>query len=250
MIRVTLGSPLLADLPEDCAGAHGKLLLPDPGEALAAFERRLDGEGEKPVTRTYTVRHARPTRHEMDVDFVAHNKAGPASAWALAVRPGDFCAFAGPATAKLVDPRADWYLIAADMSALPAAAATLEALPRDAIGVAVFEITDEADRQVIDAPVGIAQHWLLHTDPHRSSDAQARLVRNLAWPDGRVQTMIAGESGAVRELRTLVRRERGVAKEDAYASGYWQIGLHEDAHQKIKREQNEADERVLTGGSA
>ena len=40
---------------------------------------------------------------------------------------------------------ADWYLVAADMSALPLAAATLEAMPRDARGVALLEVTSEAD---------------------------------------------------------------------------------------------------------
>lgn len=234
MIRLTVTAPELAGVPAGCEGANCKILLPEAGETRAAFAARLT-EGPRPVTRTYTVRHWRPELLEMDVDFVDHGDGGPASAFALRAQPGDFLGLAGPGPAKITDFVADWYLVAADMSALPVAAAVLEAMPRDARGVAIFEVTDPADRQQIDAPAGIEQHWLIQPDPHQPSTAQEALIRSLPWPEGRVQTCVAGESGAIKALRAYLHQERGLDRGDTYISGYWKIGLVEDEHQQMKR---------------
>ena len=234
MIRVTLESPELKDIPAGCEGAHCKIMLPAMGQCRDSFARQL-ADGPRPVTRTYTVRYARPGSGEIDIDFVAHGEEGPASAWAHAARPGRFCGFAGPGSIKLTGFYADWYLVAADMSALPVAAATLEAMPRDAKGLAIFEITDERDRQGIDAPPGIDIEWLVQPDPHTASDAQERRIRSLNWPDGTVQACIAGESGVIRALRAFLHNEKALPKKDTYISGYWKIGLVEDEHRRMKR---------------
>ncbi|MEM9902453.1 MAG: siderophore-interacting protein [Pseudomonadota bacterium] len=244
MIRVTLTGPHLASIPADCAGGHFKLFLPEAGQSEADFATQM-AEGPRPTARTYTVRHARPEVAEIDVDFVAHGDEGPASAWAEAAKTGSFCGFAGPGAPKLIDFDADWYLIAADMSALPVAAASLEALPADARGLAVFEITSAADRQEIEGPAGVEQKWFVHDDPHTQSDQQLDLIRALDWPAGSVRTMIAGETGVIRALRLLTRGERGVDRKQSYVSGYWRIGLAEDEHQKVKRQETEQDERTL-----
>jgi NADPH-dependent ferric siderophore reductase len=234
MIRVTFAGEALAGLPEGREGANCKIMLPEPGEYRAAFEARFV-DGPTPVRRTYTVRHHRPAQLEMDIDFVDHGDQGPASAWARAAQPGAFLGFAGPGPAKLSDFHADYYLVAADMSALPVAAATLEAMPRDAKGLALFEITSEADQQAIQIPEGVEARWMLHPDPHQASDAMIDAVRALDWPEGRVQTCIAGEHSAMRNLRSYLIGEKGLTKKDAYIAGYWKIGLVEDDHQALKR---------------
>ncbi|MDX2484525.1 MAG: siderophore-interacting protein [Pseudodonghicola sp.] len=240
MIRLTLTGPDLADVRNGCEGANCKILLPEAGQTREGFAHQIK-QGPRPVTRTYTVRHWRPEVLELDVDFVDHGTEGPASAFANRAVPGDFCGFAGPGPVKLAGLTADWYLVAADMSALPVAAATLEAMPRDARGVAIFEVTDPADRQQIDAPEGIVQHWLPHPDPHRPSQAQETLIRALDWPkdpDVRVQTCIAGESAVIKSLRAYLHQDRGLPRKDTYISGYWKIGLVEDEHQVEKRRDN------------
>ena len=234
MIRVTFAGPELEGISGDCAGAHCKIMLPAAGQSRADFADQL-ANGPRPVTRTYTVRHIRPETQEMDIDFVAHGDEGPASAWAQRADLGDFCGFAGPGSIKLTEFYADWYLVAADMSALPVAAATLEAMPRDAKGLAVIEITDEDDRQAIDAPPSIKIKWLINPDPHAPSNAQEQLIRSLDWPDGVVQTCIAGESSVIRAFRSFLHNEKGLPKKDTYISGYWKIGLVEDEHQQMKR---------------
>jgi len=234
MIRVTFAGPELADIPSGCEGAHCKIMLPGEGQTRENFARQLL-DGPRPTTRTYTIRSARLEAGEIDIDFVAHGDEGPASAWALKAEPGSFCGFAGPGNVKLTEFYADWYLVAADMSALPVAAATLEAMPRDAKGLALIEITSDDDRKGIDAPPGIDIRWLIHPDPHTSSDAQEQLIRSLDWPAGTIQTCIAGESGVIRALRHFLHNEKSLPKADTYISGYWKIGLIEDEHQQMKR---------------
>lgn len=234
MIRVTFAGPELEDFPLGREGGNCKLMLPEPQETRAGFETRMS-DGPPPARRTYTVRAFRPDMLEMDIDFVAHGDNGPASRWASHAKPGDFLGFMGPSMPKVMDFTADWYLVAADPSALPVAAVTLEAMPRDATGVAIFEITAEQDKQEINAPKGIDIHWLVHANPSRSSLAQETFVRAFEWPEGRVQTCIAGESGVIRALRLFLHREKEVPREDTYISGYWKIGLVEDDHQKMKK---------------
>ncbi len=234
MIRVTFGGPELGGFPADREGANCKLMFPDVGESRDTFAARISNE-KSPVRRTYTVRHYRADVQELDIDFVDHGDTGPASRWACAAEPGDFLAFGGPGPAKVTEYSADWYLVAADLSALPVAAVTLEAMPRDAKGLALFEVTSLEDQQPIDAPKGVEIHWVMHPTPSTPSDAQEAFIRALPWPEGRVQTCIAGESGVIRTLRGFLHQEKQVPRGDTYISGYWKIGLIEDEHQQMKR---------------
>lgn len=234
MIRVTFAGPELTDFPEGREGGNCKLLIPEQGETRQAFEARV-AQGPAPTRRTYTVRSYRAEKQELDIDFVAHGDNGPASRWASRAKPGSFLGFMGPSPAKVTDFSADWYLIAADPSAIPVAATTLEAMPRDAKGVAIFEITDEADKQDIATPKGVNVHWLVHPQPNSASKQQEDFIRNIDWPKGRIQTCIAGESGVIKSLRAFLHREMNVPRADTYISGYWKIGLVEDEHQQMKR---------------
>ena len=239
MIRVTFAGPELQGIPAGREGANCKIMLPAEGQSRDDFAAQLQ-DGHRPTTRTYTVRHFREETLEMDIDFVAHGDEGPASAWALKAKPGDFLGFAGPGTVKVTHYSADFYIVAADSSALPVAAATLEAMPGDAKGVAIFEIPTEADRQDIAMPSGIEAYWFVHADPHVASTAQQDFIRSMPWPKGRIQTCIAGENSVIKDMRTFLLREKGLTKDDAYIAGYWKIGLIEDEHQKMKRQEAEA----------
>lgn len=234
MRRITFTGPELADIPQDRAGGNCKIMLPEPGETKEDFQKRLV-EGPAPVRRTFTVRTLRSNPLEMDIDFVAHGTEGPASRWALGAEPGSFLGFAGPSAPKVTHFDADWYLVAADPSALPVAAATLEAMPSDARGIAIFEITHEDDRLELQAPEGIEMHWLIHPSPMQPSTAQEEMIRKLDWPSGRIQTCIAGESGVIRSLRHFLHNEKNVPRVDTYISGYWKIGMVEDEHQVFKK---------------
>lgn len=235
MIRVVFAGPELDGFPSGRDGGNCKLMIPENGETKEHFVERLSS-GPPPVRRTYTVRKFDAFTQELSIDFVAHGDEGPASRWASSVRAGGFLGFAGPSEPKFIDFDADWYLVAADPSAIPVAAVALEAMPRGAKGVAIFEITSALDQQEIDAPAGIEIHWLVHSDPHKASTRQEDLIKAIEWPQGRVKTCIAGESAVIRSLRDFLINEKQVPREDTYISGYWKIGLIEDQHQKAKRD--------------
>jgi NADPH-dependent ferric siderophore reductase len=234
MIRITCAASWIRTLEPGIEGAHFKLFLPQKDQAMDAFVQQLQ-DGPRPDVRTYTIRHIRPESGEMDVDFVDHGDSGPASAWARRCNVGDAAGFAGPGPVKLQTFYADFYVVAADMSALPVAAATLEAMPRGAKGVAYLETTSDADRQNINVPDGIEMHWFINPLPHQPATQSIERIVALPTFDGSVQTCIAGESSMIKALREEIINRRGVSKADAYISGYWKIGLGEDEHQKAKR---------------
>ena len=237
MIRVVFAGPELDGFPSGRDGGNCKLMIPNVDESKTKFLKRLQN-GPPPIKRTYTVRKFDEALQELSIDFVAHGDEGPASRWASHAKAGDFLGFMGPSPAKVTEFNADWYLVAADPSAIPVAAVALEAMPRDAKGVAVFEITAPEDRQDIDAPKGIDVHWLIHPDPHTPSAAQVNFIKSMPWPEGRVQTCIAGESSVIRALRDFLANEKHVPRADTYISGYWKIGLVEDQHQQAKRNES------------
>ncbi|WP_305983676.1 siderophore-interacting protein [Roseibium sp. MMSF_3544] len=238
MIRVTFAGPELEGFPLNHEGANCKLVLPRDGESRDDFDAYFapDGPEEKvhPV-RTYTVRAFREEGRELDIDFVAHGDEGPATRWAQTAKPGSFLGFFGPSQPKMTEFYADWYLVAADLSAMPVAEATLEAMPDSAKGIAIFEVPSEDDIREITTPEGIEIKWLIHPDAHAPSSAQVDFIKALDWRPGVVQTCIAGESSVIRTLRDYLHNDRKLPKKDTYISGYWKIGLVEDEHQKMKR---------------
>ncbi|MEN7342132.1 MAG: siderophore-interacting protein [Pseudomonadota bacterium] len=239
MIRVTLTGDALADFPSGREGANCKLLIPDGNESRESFATRLS-EGPAPTRRTYTVRHYRAESRELDIDFVAHGDTGPAAGWALRAQQGAFIGFMGPSKPKISSFDADWYFVAADPSAIPVAAATLEAMPRDAKGLAILEVPSREDQQAIDTPSGVQMHWLVQPTPHEPSTQQVEFLQSIDIPRCRIKTCIAGESGIVKKIRTLLRETAAIRKRDMYASGYWKRGLVEDEHQREKRAQSTA----------
>ncbi len=234
MQRVTLGGTDLSGFPPGQEGNYIKLMIPPAGTSMVNFRTALENGDKNAPRRTYTVRHHRPADNELDVDFVVHEGGGPACNWALAAQSGDCVGVGGPGPIKFPDHKAGWFLFGADMSALPAAAAALENLPKNAVGHALFEITCEDDIQEVNAPEGIEIHWLIHDHPHTSSTQQLDLFKALTWPDATPGVFVAGEFTAVAGLRAYLLDEKGLDKRSIYVSSYWKIGLVEDEHRIAK----------------
>jgi len=128
MLRVTFSGDALLGFPVNAASANIKLLLPHADQDEQAYRDSLQGAGIKPVKRTYTVVEYREIENELDIDFALHADAGPATRFAINAQPGDTVGIAGPSSPKLVDAAADWFLIAGDMTALPAIDANIKLL--------------------------------------------------------------------------------------------------------------------------
>lgn len=229
MRRVTLGGESLRDYPADWPAAAIKLIMPLPGERHS----RLPTRGERgpvwpdletpPLFRPYTLRRFDPEAMELDLDVVLHGES-PGSVWASTAQPGDTVTFFGPTHYWFADPTADAYLLFGDESALPAMAAILESLPRDARAQAFIEVLDRSDEQPIDAGPGVEVHWL-HRGDAAAGDPELleTAARSVTWPVGRVKGWAAGETGVVRTLRRYFKNERELPGEDVHAMGYWRL---------------------------
>ncbi|WOD09907.1 siderophore-interacting protein [Pseudomonas sp. NyZ704] len=220
MLRVTLGGDGMLDFPEDQAGGYIKLM----------FDA---GPENKPLMRTYTIREQRVG--EIDVDFVLHSDGGPASHWAAHCQTGDSILVGGPGAKKPLDHSADYFVLAGDMTALPAISVNIEALPADARGTAILEVIDQADIQQLNAPAGMELIWLINPEPGHRPEALAERMRQLPWPDGRVNVWAACEFTGMRALRQYFREERQVDRADLYISSYWKHGSNEDQHKQLKQ---------------
>ncbi len=233
MLRVTLGGEALADFPRDQEGGYVKLNLPPlPGT-------------QKPTVRTYTIRNQRCGVNgvEIDVDFALHTaqdgSAGPATEWAMAAKAGEVILVGGPGAAKPLPSGAARYVVAGDMTALPAIGANLERLDREARGVVFLEIQHEDDRQDIDHPAGVEIRWLVNPQPGTQPNLLEQNVRSLDWEDG-TYAWAACEFSSMRALRSYLLDEQGLGRDALYISSYWKSGLNEDSHKLVKREDAEA----------
>ncbi|GAB3698952.1 siderophore-interacting protein [Mariniluteicoccus flavus] len=174
----------------------------------------------RPTIRSYTLRAWRPEANELDLDFVVHGTEGVAGPWALATRPGDAVALIDQGCGWAF-PTAGWSLLAADETGLPAVAGILRDLPRDARGVALVEVTDEADAQEVEPPEGFRVVWLVRAPAEAPG---ARVLAELATLDLAADdhhAFAVGESGLATGVRRHLVRERGWAKGDVTFCGYW-----------------------------
>lgn len=235
MLRVILtgDDEELDGFPEGQESANFKLVLPKAGQSEIPGPPWNDED--KPIIRTYTLRNYDAATREVSVDFVIFGEPGPGAQWASEAKVGDPVGFAGPGPAKLPDEDADWYLIGGDMSALPAASAILERLPKDAKGYAIFKVLSEEDMQELTMPAGMDVQWVIDPDPTTLAQSLIDAIDAAPWLDGSPAVWIAGEGGAMRTLRRIMKKERDVDRRRLYVSAYWEIGMNEDRHQVVKR---------------
>ena len=220
MLRVTLGGSGLTDFPPDQESAYVKLVFPQPAEA-------------RPIVRTYTVSAQR--RDEIDVDFALHTAEGPATAWTLSALPGNQILVGGPGPKTLINNDADWFLLAGDMTALPAIKVNLAYLPEHAQGYVVLEVVNENDIQPLNVPSGIEVHWVVNSNPAVAGSPLLDRVKRLTWLPGQPAVWAACEFHSMRVLRKYFKLERQLPKDRLYISSYWKIGSTEDQH-KIEKQ--------------
>jgi NADPH-dependent ferric siderophore reductase len=178
------------------------------------------------VKRRYTIRNARPSVGEFDLDALLHGTGpSPGAKWAASARPGDAVDFVGPrGRLELTD--ADWHLFVGDESALPAIVELVEALPSEQAATAVLEVGDATDELPLCRPGGgeLGTHWV-----HRGSalpgrpDLLAAALSRLPAQAGTGHGYLLGESRAMVALRPRLR-EHGLADAAIYLKGYWNLG--------------------------
>jgi NADPH-dependent ferric siderophore reductase len=258
-------------------GTHGldqriKIVLPLPGIGITPLDetdwfsawRTLPDELRNPI-RTYTVRAVRSACSEIDVDFVLHGDAGPASRWVQGARIGDELCIVGP-DSRGEDPSVgiEWkpgsaksILMAGDETATPAICSILASLPRSAQGCAFLEVPSESDAVATGAPDGVQVTWLPRgdqahgsaldpavrawthnfiTDAHRGPDvSDVDIDQEILWevPEpssrgGELYAWLAGEASLIKTLRRFLVSETGLDRHQVAFMGYWRAGRAEN----------------------
>ncbi|MCX5056889.1 siderophore-interacting protein [Streptomyces sp. NBC_00452] len=249
LVRVTFGGDDLHAFHSDGCDQSLSLFLPHPGQREPAVPCELGEswwqgwrelpDGVRAVMRSYTLRALRrepDEPDEIDIDFVLHTPAGPASAWAARAAAGDRVVLLGPAIA---DNRAirfrppedtDLTLIWGDETALPAVSAILESLPAGARARVWLEVPDSGDIQ--DLPTGADAEitWLVRdaSGAEGSPMALGALRGAQLPPAEHPYVWIAGESGCVKALRRHFVGERGIDRRRVTFVGYWRRGMSEE----------------------
>lgn len=237
MRRLTLAGEVLQQWPNNSDGGYFKLCFSADGQAL----QQLPEDGIRPLMRTYTIRRLRPQQQQLDVDVMLHGDqqhSGPASRWAAQAEVGSHIMIAGPGPAKS-PAAASGYLLAGDMTALPAISAHLENLPDDAQGHAVIAVPETADQLTLRHPAGINLHWLHHQKDLLAKIQSLELAQDLAvW--------VACEFDQMRAIRQFVRQQLQLPRQQTYLSSYWKQGRSEDEHKVIKQQDLASSETEIT----
>ncbi|MFE7166227.1 siderophore-interacting protein [Streptomyces sp. NPDC057616] len=246
LLRVTFGGEDLHAFRSGGCDQSLSLFLPHPGQREPAVPYELGDswwqawrelpDGVRAVMRSYTLRSLRRDPDEIDIDFVLHTPAGPASRWAARAAAGDRVVLLGPA---LADNRAirfrppadtDLLLLWGDGTAVPAVSAILESLPAGTRARAWLEVRDAGDIQDLATEADAEITWLVQdANGVEGSPMALDALRSAQLPPAeRPYAWIAGESGCVKQLRRHLVGERGIDRRRVTFVGYWRQGLSEE----------------------
>lgn len=253
-VRVTLGGDTLEHFAphgndhriklilQHADGSYGDFGIKDsPPPSLTDWYTRwrtLPDEHRNPI-RTYTPSAVRPSEREIDIDFVLHEPAGPATAWASNAQLGDELIVVGP------DNRAEdstggmdfqpgdarRLLLAADESGLPAVRNILQRLPKSTAASVFLEVPTAAD--CVPLPTGntdVVVTWLVRGE-HPYGERLTQAID--AWAvaaeiSGSFYAWVAGESTTVKTIRRHLVRQCDLPPSSITFSGYWKIGKAEN----------------------
>jgi Siderophore-interacting FAD-binding domain/Siderophore-interacting protein len=130
------GDGLAEFAPVPFTDGYVNVAIPPAGAPYAApfalDELRSLPREQRPFRRRYTVRRWDAAARRLTLEIVVHSDTGAGGPWVAGADQGDALVFTGPAGAYRPDPQADWHLMVGDESALPAIAASLEAVPAGA----------------------------------------------------------------------------------------------------------------------
>ncbi|WP_321861354.1 siderophore-interacting protein [Pseudomonas paraveronii] len=218
MRRITLAGPELAGFVSLGSDDHIKLMFPQNAAEQAALQSptfSIKGDGPQPAMRDYTPRRFDLSLGELDIDFVLHGD-GPASTWAEQAQVGQHLYIGGPRGSMIVPDIFDSYLLIGDETALPAIARRLEELPTGRKVLAVIEIADAAEQQVLQSAAEVEVIWVL-----RGQVDLLDTVRTLTLPSGALYTFVAMETKLSRQVRRVLLDTHKVDEAFLKAVGYW-----------------------------
>lgn len=204
-------------------------------------------EGQRPVSRVYTIRAFDEARSEVEIDFVIHADDSPAMRWLERAAVGSTIHLVGPRPHFLPDHAAGGGIaLFADETAIPAIHAILSTWQEGSRGDLYVETADRAAFDELPEVAGVTRHLLLR-GAHEEAGTTGRLVaaaRALPDPQHRM-IWAAGERQDIRAIRTYFTEECGLPKDRVRAFGYWRRGVSSSDIDRMRLQQYEA---VRAGG--
>jgi NADPH-dependent ferric siderophore reductase len=213
-------------------GLHMRLLLPPQGRRPVWPSMGVDGllvwpAGEDALTvRVYTIRAIDAASGWLDVDFVLHpGQDTPAAVFAQNAQAGDVIGMIGPGGGEA--PEGQTLLLVGDDTALPAIGRILEHLPASTRAEALIEIDGPDDRIALRQGDNIDITWLYR---HGCEAGTAGLLpaalreRSHAALADDLFVWAGCEFADFREIRKIVRKEWGLARDRHLVTAYWRRG--------------------------
>lgn len=210
MRRIVLASPELADFVSAAPDDHIKLMFDDGRGGLAM--------------RDYTPRAFDLTARTLTVDFALH-QAGPATAWALAAKPGSPLTIGGPRGSTVIPDDFDSYLFVGDETALPAIGRWVEGL-RPGVPVTTIVVVDSpAEAQSFETQSAWTPKWIFRSEAGCDDTATLAAAMDASMPlAGEGLVWIAAEAKVARALRVRALERHGHPMPWVKAKGYWVRG--------------------------
>lgn len=171
LIRVVLGGAGLASFAGSAfTDAYVNcLFLPDGSPLDVPWDEetaRATAAEHRPRPRRLSVRRWDASSGELTLDIVSHGDVGHCGRWAGRARSGDLLQLRGPAGGYVPHPDADEYLFVGDESALPAIAASAEAVAAGKRVRIVALVDAPEDEIAVQSPGELEVVWI-----HRSVDS-------------------------------------------------------------------------------
>jgi len=236
--RITFTCKDIANFPSFCPGAHIKVFFPLPHQTIPQLPTQSSkgntwaDKSEKPLIRTYSVRKIRTQLEEIDIEFVLHGDTSPASRFAEQVKVGDVLGLSRPSGPDPMVPETDFFSLTGDLTALPAIAAMLEAMPSNQKGQVRVAVLEKEDCIPLIKPEGIQVKYYIRDNASLIRDVLEHSATQVGAIQNKVHYWIAGEEGLVVPIRQFLLKEMKIMKMNMYAIPYWREDLkEEDYHQ-------------------
>lgn len=206
-------------------GLHSDTLLDAAGEAPANWVRAWfpDPQGRsREHQRGYTLVDPDPATGRFSLDFVLHEPAGPASAWASRCVVGDQITAMryGEKPFALLEPPPAGYLLMGDVAAYPALSALAASIPLEHRVVVHLERHDARDEQLpLPAGPNVAARWV-----DELPDGQGLAASHVGADWRGWYAWVTAEATATRRARAVLQREHGLQRRQLHTQAYWSRG--------------------------
>lgn len=229
--RIVVHAPGLFDGTPYGAASYLRLWAPDPTDPRKEYQRG------------YTIAAFDEAREQLTMEFVLHEPAGPASAWARHAQPGDQIAATRWGAPRFIapDPAPAGYLLVGDPAALPGINGILSELTDDVPIDLYLEYTHDTDRTL---PV-VQRDGLRTTWVHRTGDPEEllRAIEPRDYSDW--FAWVTAESEATKAVRAQLKTW-GFPRSHLKAQGYWKQGTE----MGVSRDDAPVTERTESPASA